>query len=365
MNNDLLYQIALTQVPHIGDVHAKALVNVFQHAQAIFEAPKQQLERIEGIGTIRANSIKRFRDFNICEAEIKFIEKNKIEPLFVTSEKYPKRLLHCIDSPPLLYYKGNANLNANKIISIVGTRNHSEYGKIMCEQFIEDLKNHSVTIVSGLAYGIDSIAHKSAIKNNLPTIAILAHGLDKIYPPQNKLLAKQMIEHGGLLTDFKSGSNTDKQNFPKRNRITAGMCDALIVIETGATGGSLITAEQANGYNKDVFAVPGRITDSKSEGCNRLIKNNKAALISCAKDLIQMMNWEDIHPLPKKQRQLFIELSPSEKKIIQLIEEAGQMHIDDLIFKSGFTNSVIAGTLLNLEMNSLIQVSPGKLYKIL
>ncbi len=365
MNNDLLYQIALTQVPHIGDVHAKILINAFQHAQAVFEAPQHHLERIEGIGTIRANSIKRFKDFDICEAEIKFIEKNKIAPLFVTSEKYPKRLLHCIDSPALLYYKGNADLNANKIISIVGTRNHSEYGKIICEQFIEDLKNHSVTIVSGLAFGIDSIAHKSALKNNLPTVAILAHGLDKMYPPQNKLLANQMIEQGGLLTDFKSGSSPDKQNFPKRNRITAGLCDALIVIESSASGGSLITAEHANGYNKDVFAVPGKITDSKSEGCNMLIKNNKAALISNAKDLIQMMNWEDIHPTPKIQRQLFIELTPSEKKIIQLIEAAGQMHIDDLVFKSGFSNSVTAGALLSLEMNNIIRLYPGKIYKIL
>ena len=243
MSNDLLYRIALTLVPNIGDVHAKALVNRYGNAEAVFKAKKKDLENMEGIGTVRANSIKSFHDFTSSEAEIKFIEQYKIEPLFITDKNYPQRLLNCYDSPLLLYYRGTADLNTSRIVSIVGTRNNSEYGKTVCEKLVEDLANENILIISGLAYGIDTIAHKAALKNNLPTAGLLAHGLDRIYPPQNKTLAKQMIENGGLLTEFLSQTNPDKQNFPKRNRIVAGMCDCLVVIESGKKGGSLIKAE--------------------------------------------------------------------------------------------------------------------------
>ena len=280
MTNDLLYQIALTLVPNIGDVHAKILATHFGDASSIFNAKKKELESIEGIGTVRASAIKSFNNFASCEKEMEFIEQYKITPLFITDKDYPKRLLNCYDSPALLFYKGNTDLNISKIISVVGTRNNNDYGKAACEKLIDDLSNENILIVSGLAFGIDTIAHKTAVKNNLPTIGVLAHGLDRIYPPQNKTLAKQMVENGGLLTEFLSNTIPDKQNFPKRNRIVAGMCDAVIVIESSKKGGSLITAELGNSYNKDVFAIPGRIYDSKSEGCNYLIKNNKASLIT-------------------------------------------------------------------------------------
>ncbi|MFM6923997.1 MAG: DNA-processing protein DprA, partial [Ferruginibacter sp.] len=296
MHNDLLYQIALTLVPNIGDVHAKALVNRYGDAQSVFKAKKKELDTMEGIGTVRAQSIKAFTDFSSSEEEIKFLEKYKITPLFINNENYPKRLLNCYDSPPLLYYRGNADLNSSRIISVVGTRNNSDYGRSVCEKFIEELKAENIVVVSGLAFGIDTIAHKAALKHNLQTVAVLAHGLDRIYPPQNKTLAKQITEQGGLLTEFISNTNPDKQNFPKRNRIVAGICDAVIVIESSKRGGSLITAELGNGYNKDVFAIPGRINDPKSEGCNYLIKNNKAALINSADDFLDMMNWK---PAPK------------------------------------------------------------------
>ncbi|MFZ1371235.1 MAG: DNA-processing protein DprA, partial [Ferruginibacter sp.] len=268
MHHDLLYRIALTLVPNIGDVHAKALVNIYGDAQSIFKAKRKELEIIEGIGTIRARSIKDYTDLSTAEAEIKFIEKYKITPLFLTDSTYPRRLLNCYDSPALLYYRGNADLNTSRIISIVGTRNHSDYGKMVCEKMIDDLKAENILVVSGLAFGIDTIAHKAALKNNLQTVAVLAHGLDRIYPPQNKTLAKHITLQGGLLTEFISNTNPDKQNFPKRNRIVAGICDAVIVLESGKKGGSLITAELGNSYNKDVFAIPGRATDTKSEGCN-------------------------------------------------------------------------------------------------
>ena len=365
MHNDLLYQIALTLVPNIGDVHAKALVNIYGDAESIFKAKKKELDNIEGIGTVRAKSIKDFTDFCSSEKEIKFIEKYKITPLFITDEKYPKRLLNCYDSPALLYYRGNADLNTSRIISIVGTRNNSDYGKTVCEKMIEDLQAENVIVVSGLAFGIDTIAHKAALKHNLQTVAVLAHGLDRIYPPQNKSLAKQITEQGGLLTEFISNTNPDKQNFPKRNRIVAGMCDAVIVIESGKKGGSLITAELGNGYNKDVYAIPGRTNDSKSEGCNYLIKNNKAALINSAQDFLEMMNWTSASkPSAKKQRELFIELAPDEKIVVDILQQQENIQIDELYFKSGLSSSAVATALLMLEMQNIIISLPGKVYKL-
>lgn len=365
MTNELLYQIALTLVPNIGDVHAKALINRYGDAQSIFKAKRKDLENQEGIGTVRANSIKAFSNFQSSEDEIKFIEQYKIVPLFINDKNYPQRLLNCYDSPILLYYRGNTDLNTSRIISIVGTRNHSEYGKTVCEKFVAELQQLNILVVSGLAFGIDTIAHKSALKNNHPTVGVLAHGLDRIYPPQNKTLAKQMVEQGGLLTEFMSNTNPDKPNFPKRNRIVAGMCDGLLVIESGKKGGSLITAELANSYNKDVFAIPGRTIDMKSEGCNYLIKNNKASLVTGATDLVEMMNWhEPKRNLQKKQRELFIELTEDEKVIVDILQQQDQIQIDQLYFKSGLSSSAVAAALLSMEMQGILICLPGKIFKM-
>lgn len=363
MENELLYQIALSLIPNIGDVNAKALVNHFGSASAIFSASRRELESIEGLGFIRVNSIKNFKDFTVAEEEIDFIKKYQINPLFITDKTYPQRLLNCYDSPPLLYYKGNADLNTSKIIAIVGTRNNDNYGKTICEKLIDGLINEDILVVSGLAFGIDSIAHKAALKNNMKTVGVLAHGLDRVYPSQNASMAKQMIESGGLLTDFRSKTVPDRQNFPSRNRIAAGISDCVVVIESGIKGGSLITAELGNSYNKDVFAFPGRISDSKSEGCNYLIKNNKAALITSAEDLLQNMGWKAVKKNIKKQRQLFIELTADEKIIIEVLKVQDQVHIDDLYFKSKLSSSAVAQGLLMLEMNGIITSLPGKIYK--
>lgn len=363
--NELMYQIALTCTPNIGLVHAKALIEKYGSASAIFKARLQELERLDGIGTVRAKCIKSYADFDSCEAEIKFIEKHKIKTLFLNDNDYPKRLLNCYDSPTLLYYKGNGNLNASKIVSIVGTRNHSDYGKQVCEKITEDLKNEDILIVSGLAYGIDSIAHKVALKNNLQTIGVLAHGLDRVYPAANTQLAKEMLKHGGLLTEFPSGTKPDRQNFPRRNRIVAGMCDAIIVIESSKKGGSIITAELANSYNKDVFALPGRVTDLKSEGCNFLIRNNKAELITSAEDLLNFMNWKPKKVVAKKQRTLFVELTPNEKIIADILDAEEGVAIDDIYLKSGLNSSAVAQALLMMEMNNLILCKPGKIYQLL
>ena len=366
MYDDLIYQIALNEVPHIGDVVAKSLVKIYGTAEAIFKAPLAQLEKIEGIGTIRARSIKAFKGFDACEEEIGFIEKNKIQPLFVGSDNYPRRLLHCADSPTLLYYKGTADLNAQKIISIVGTRDHSDYGKHEAEKLLKGLAATGALIVSGLAYGIDTIAHRSALKNHLPTLAIVAHGLDRIYPSQNTALAKEIIKDGGILTEFRKGVEPDRQNFPLRNRIVAGICDALVVIESGIKGGSLITAMLANGYNKDVFALPGKTTDTKSEGCNHFIKTNKALLYTDAADIIQTMGWEE-KPVTRKQaqRQLFVELSAAEQKIVDALNQKENIHVDELCAFTQLSTGAVAAALLNLEMQNILASMPGKMYKLI
>ena len=364
MHSDLLYQIALTLVPNIGDVRAKALIETFGDAASIFKTAKKHLEAIDGIGTVAANSIKNFIDFKVCEDEINFIEKNKITTLFIADEQYPQRLLNCYDSPTLLYYKGNADLNTTKIVSVVGTRNNSDYGKTVCENLMQDLSDQNVLVISGLAFGIDSIAHKAALKNKLKTVGVVAHGLDKIYPAQNKSLAKEMLSQGGLLTDFMSGTNPDRQNFPRRNRIVAGICDALVVIESSKKGGSLITAELANSYNKDVFAIPGRVTDLRSEGCNYLIKNNKSLLITSADDLLHIMNWKDEPKKVKKQRELFIELTPDEKIITDILAQQESIQIDQLYLKSGLSSSAVANALLMLEMQGVVTMMPGKVFKL-
>jgi DNA processing protein len=314
---------------------------------------------------VRANSIKKFDGFAQQEEEIKFIEKYKIKPLFLTADEYPKRLLHCYDPPTLLFYRGNANLNTSKIISIIGTRSNSDYRKMMIEKILASLAAHQPLIVSGLAYGIDAIAHKYSIKQELPTVAVMAHGLDKIYPSQHTSLAKEMIASGGgLLTEFRKETKPDRHNFPERNRIVAGICDATIVIETGIKGGSMITANLAYSYNRDVFAVPGKTTDSKSEGCNYLIQSNKAVLVRNGEDIITEMRWEEKNKKKTIQKQLFLDLTANEKIMVQLLQKQEQMHIDEINLQSNINSSAVAEALLMMEMNGLVKNLPGKIYKL-
>ncbi|MBS4042401.1 MAG: DNA-processing protein DprA [Chitinophagaceae bacterium] len=362
--NDLLYQISLTHVNGIGPIQSRILLEHFNTAENIFKASKKALSAIEGIGEIKANLIKSFNDFKIAEAEIKFIEKHHIEPLFLSDKNYPQKLLNCYDAPTLLYFKGNANLNQQKSISIIGTRNNTEYGKKITEKLVEDLKEYSVTIYSGLAFGIDAIAHKAALKHNLPTIGVLAHGFNSIYPQQHQSLAKEMVLNGGLLTEFSNNVKADKHNFPRRNRIVAGISDATIVIETDVKGGSMITAELAFNYNKDVFAIPGRITDSKSSGCLKLIHQNKAALVSSAQQIVELLGW--VTPPKKKQtqRMLFIDLSKDELKIVEILKQKEQVGIDEIQLKSQLSSSAIAAALLNLELQNIITSLPGKMYQL-
>jgi DNA processing protein len=363
VDNDLLYQLALTLIPNIGPVHAKILLQHFD-APGIFNAKRHILEKIEGIGTLKANCIRNFSDFKTAEEEIRFIEKYKITPLFITSAAYPRRLLNCYDSPILLYYKGSADLNTSRVISIIGTRNHSDYGKMLTEKLVAGLEDMNVTIISGLAYGIDALAHTASLKHRISTIGVLAHGLDQVYPPVHADLEKEMVkENGGLLTEFRKGTKPDRHNFPNRNRIVAGMSDATIVIETGIKGGSMITVELANGYNKDVFAFPGRTTDSKSGGCNYLIKTNKAILLTDAAQLAEMMGWAASTANNKKQKELFIEMTAEEQTILKILRQKETVHIDELHQHSGLSSSAVAAAILNLELQNVIVSLPGKLYR--
>ena len=367
MNNELLHQLALTLVPNIGDVQAKILIQHFGEVSAIFKAKTSALEKIEGIGSVRAKSIKEFDDFHIAEKEHEFIEKYKIKTFFLTDKDYPKRLLNCYDSPTLLFYKGIADLNAPKIVAIVGTRTNTEYGKQFTEKLVKDLSEQNITIISGLAFGIDAMAHKAALKHGLPTVGVVGHGLDKIYPSENSSLAKEMIKaEGGILSEFFSGTKPDKHNFPLRNRIVAGISDATVVVETNIKGGSMITGNLANAYNRDVFAVPGRTTDTKSSGCNHLIKYNKAILLTDADELLELMGWkEKSKTKTKKQKELFIELTPEEKQVVQLLQAKETVSIDEINLSSGLSSSTIAAAILNLELQNVVASLPGKMYKLL
>ncbi len=368
MDSDLLHQLALTLVPNIGDVHAKILVQHFGDAPSIFKTKVSQLEKIEGIGTVRARSIKHFNDFATAEKELQFIEKFKIKTFFLNDKDYPQRLLNCYDSSTLLFYKGIADLNVSKIVAIVGTRSNTDYGKLFTEKLVKDLSAQNILVVSGLAFGIDAFAHKAALKNNLKTVGIVGHGLDKIYPTEHTALAKDMIkDDGGILTEFFSGTKPDKHNFPLRNRLVAGISDATVIVETSIKGGSMITAKLADAYNRDVFAVPGRTTDKNSGGCNYLIKHNKAILLTDAEELIDVMGWADKKSKvkSKSQRDLFIEMTAEEKIVVQLLQEKDAVAIDAINLQSGLSSSSVAAAILNLEFQGVVQSMPGKMYKLL
>lgn len=361
----LLYQIGITLIPGIGDINGKKLIAYCGGAEAIFKEKRKALMKIPGIGTSTVDSIISQKVLDRAEKEIDFIQQYKITPLFFTEKAYPQRLKHCIDGPILIYYKGIADLNTTRVIGVVGTRNASEYGKETGNKVIEELAEFDVLVVSGLAYGIDTMAHKAALKNNLKTVGVLAHGLDRIYPAANKSLAEKMLSNGGLVTDFLSETIPDRENFPKRNRIIAGMVDALVVVESAIRGGALITANIANSYDRDVFAIPGKISDKYSVGCNFLIKTNRAALIQSAKDISYIMQWESSAKKPPKQQKLFVELDSDEKLIVEILQKSETCSIDYIVLKSKLSTSKIASILLNLEFKGVVKNLPGKMYKCL
>jgi DNA processing protein len=360
-----IYQLALSLLPGVGGVTAKKLVAYCGGVEAVFKEKKGALLKIPGIGRNLANSVVNHSVFEQAEKELEFIEKNKITTYFYLDKDYPYRLKQCIDCPVVLFLKGEADLNSTKIVSIVGTRSATDYGKDKVNEIVKGLSKYQVLIVSGLAYGIDAAAHKASLNNGIPTVGVLGHGLDIIYPHLHKKLADNMLENGGLLSDFFSGSTPDRENFPKRNRIIAGLADAVIVVEAADRGGALITAHIANSYDRDVFAIPGRTIDAFSLGCNKLIKTHKAHMAEGIEDIEYIMRWDvENHANKPRQRQLFIELDEDEQKIINLLSENENPEIDFIVSQSGFSPSKTSSLLLNLEFKGLVRPLPGKVFKI-
>ncbi len=364
--NDLFYQLAIKLVPNVGNVTAKLLISYCGGVEEVFKQPKSKLLKIPGIGEVTADSIIGFKDFTLVEKEMLFIEKQGVMPLFYLDSAYPKRLKDIEDAPVLLFYKGNTDLNNSKVVSIVGTRNATEYGKTFTEKLLDELKSTGALIVSGLAYGIDYHSHKTALNVGLPTIGVVAHGLDEIYPKEHKKMAHSMLDNGGILTEYFSKTRPDASNFPSRNRIVAGMCDVLVVIETAIKGGSMITAEIANSYNKDIMALPGRVSDEYSQGCNYLIKKNKASIIAKPSDLIELMNWDNPTQKSKKSQQqvLFLDLSEEDTRIVNYIKQKTKIAIDEISFDLGFDLGSLSLLLLDLEFKGIIRSLPGKVYEI-
>ncbi len=367
MDEELFNLLGLHQIEGIGDVLARKLLQHFGNAKALFEASAKALKSIEGIDQHRISSIQKGFDAKLVEKELKFIEQNKIQVHSILDESYSKSLKEIPDAPFILFSKGNVTLNHPRPIAIVGSRHHTPQGKQFTEELVQELTAFNPCIISGLAYGIDIIAHKAALEAGLSTIAVLAHGLDRIYPQVHQSTAKQMLDSGGLLTEYLSGTNPDKQNFPMRNRIVAGMSNATIVIETADKGGAMITAKLALSYNRDVFALPGRYNDLRSAGCNYLIKTNIAQLITNAKDVAGFLNWIDDVQQNKNsiQQKLFDAYSEDEQLLLDLIQNKEGIHIDELQIKSGFGSSNLATLLLQLEFGGTIATMPGKRYKIM
>jgi DNA processing protein len=364
LHQETFYQLALTFVPGIGAKTGRALLEHFGDAATVFQTPLKKLIAVDGISEIKAKGFKDKEVFASAEKEMDFALKHDIDILYA-SHRYPTRLTNCSDAPFLLFYKGTGDLNAAKIIAVVGTRKNTDYGHKLTEELVEGLQSlDDVLVLSGLALGIDAIAHKKCVQLGIPTVGVLGHGLDRIYPFLHKGLADQMVENGGLLTEFISGTLPDRGNFPMRNRIVAGLADVTVVVESHVTGGALITAHMASGYNREVAAFPGRVNDTRSAGCNELIRTNVAAMITKAEDLTEMMNWNKEGKPKAVQKQLFINFSPEEQKIVDVLNGRDSVHADELFHQTALPNSILAATLLQLEMQGLIKSLPGKLYRM-
>ncbi len=366
VSEKLIYQIGLTLIPGVGDVLGRKLVTLCGSPEAIFREPKHHLRKMPRIGNLLAQAVGSKDIMLRAEEEVAFIERYHIVPLFFQDDGYPHRLKQCLDSPIMLFFKGTAALNVTRVVGIVGTRKSTDYGKNVTHDLIAGLAKQQILVVSGLAYGIDSCAHRYSLDSGLNTIGVLGHGLDTIYPWLHRPLAERMLAQGGLLTEFLSKTKPDRSNFPRRNRIIAGMCDAVIVVEAGRKGGALITADIANSYNRDVFAVPGRVTDPYSDGTNFLIKTNRAALVQKAEDIEYLMGWkEKENPAQGIQRNIFIELTPDEEKIIAILKQNGHLGIDELCIHAESPMSRVSASLLNLEFEGIVRCMPGKVYSLL
>lgn len=371
MNEDLRYILALISIKGIGSIRARHLIEAFGSAKGVFEADAQMIANIPSISQALLEGRKDNALMDRIDHELKFIESHHIKPLIYGAENYPKRLLECPDAPSLLFQLGNTDLETNHIVSIVGTRNCTQYGRDMVHRFVSELKEAipEVIIVSGLALGIDVESHKASLENLIPTVGVVAHGLDRIYPTPHRNIAKQMIMQGGsIVTEYLSGTTPERGNFLARNRIIAGLADAVIVAESKDKGGSLVTASIALDYNREVFAFPGRVGDTRSEGCNRIIRLNRAGLITCAQDFIEAMNWDTSHCQQKSiQHSIPFEeenLTPNARLILDALRDRGDLLLSQLSDATGLDHATLYEELLDLEMDGKIRSTPGGLYQL-
>ena len=361
--NDLLHVLALQKVEGVGDVLAKKLIAHCGSAEEVFKTPKNKLASITSISSIIIKNLADKSVFEKAEKELQYIQNHQIQTMYFQDDNYPMRLKHCYDGPVLLFGAGNIDLENPRIISIVGTRQITSHGTEFCRKLISDLAPLNPIIVSGFAYGVDIVAHQAAMDMGLQTIAVVAHGMSQIYPAVHKKYVRRIEENGGFLTEFWSGGNPDKENFVRRNRIVAGMSEATIVIESAERGGSLITANLANDYNRDVFAVPGRTSDKFSQGCNNLIKTQKANLLTSAADVMYILNWELENRKKVIQKQLFITLEPDEQIVLDYLMAKGKSDMDTIAINCHLPIYKLSSLLLNLELKGVTRPLPGKMFE--
>ncbi len=359
------YKLALTMVPGVGPKRFRQLLDQDIELEEYFKLPLKKLKKIEGIRELIAEGLSSFCLHDRVHQEISYCEKQGIRMLFVDEDEYPTQLKKCADAPSVLFAKGQGLLPPERCLSVIGTRSASEYGKRITEEIIHELKSYNVTIVSGLAYGIDAYAHKAALQHNMSTWGVVAHGLHTIYPPAHNTLAKEMQQNGGLLSEYLHDVHIEKTHFPTRNRIVAGISQATLVIETDTKGGSMITAELAHGYKRDIFCVPGRLGDRKSSGCNELIRSLKGQLVTSADDIATVLGWKKINTKKHRQIPLFVHLSPDEESIVNYLKQQAQpTHIDEVLAQTQLGHTRLAGALLSLEMQQIIKTLPGKLLSL-
>jgi DNA processing protein len=359
-----IYRIAVTLIPGIGNMNAKKLIAWCDDPEAVFSEPKELLLKIPGMVKLLGKEFNRTDLLKRAEQELNFIVNSNIDVLYYYDADYPRRLKQCADSPLVLFYKGQKDIFEKRMLAVVGTRKATAYGKRICQEIIEGFKGDDILIVSGMAYGIDSCAHRKALGTGLLTIGVMGHGLDRIYPHENRNMAARMIRQGGLLTEFLSNSKPDRENFPKRNRIIAGLSDAVLVVESASRGGAIITAEIASSYNRDVFAVPGRTSDEFSDGCHLLIRRNIAALARSADDIRYSMRWENNTGKRISHHEMLENYGIEERTILQVIIQKEKAHIDDIVLIGGLGAARTASILLKLEFEGTIAGLPGKLYEI-
>lgn len=353
------YQIALTQLFGFGPIKSKQLLNSVENEEEVFKLSLKDLSEKTGIPIAVLKKMNREDALLKAESIIINIQKNNIDFVFYTQPDYPRRLKQCEDAPLILYSKGKTDLNNTRFVAIVGTRDASDYGKRICSELIQQFSGSNIVVVSGMAYGIDIAIHRLCLHYGVKTIGVMAHGLEIIYPYLHRSTAQKMEENGGLLlSEYPPETKPDRENFPMRNRIVAGMCDATIVVESKLKGGSLITADLANDYSRDVFAYPGNVFDENSAGCNLLIATNKAHLIQNGTDFITKMGW-DLSVKNPVQRSVFPSLSAAEQKIVSLLEKTGQMNVDSLAMELNFPSSKLSVLLFQLEMNGVLKSVPG------